>query len=114
MEIAEGVEPIGMQQSGGLLLTPVRTLVATLIFAIGENAYRLPDPYYRHRRKCISTPGSLLSPSAKMHIDSRILLLENDIRSRRTGNLSLKNTVFYGKIRAKEVLFCDIRKLQKY
>ena len=27
-----------MQQSGGLLLTPVRKLVATLIFAKGKNA----------------------------------------------------------------------------
>ena len=27
-----------MQQSGGLLLPPVQTLVATLIFAIGKNA----------------------------------------------------------------------------
>ena len=27
-----------MQQSGGLLLTPVQTLVATFIFAFGKNA----------------------------------------------------------------------------
>ena len=37
----EGIEPIAVQQSGGLLLTPVRTLVATLISA---------------KRKCKSIP----------------------------------------------------------
>ena len=37
----EGIEPIAVQQSGGLLLTPVQTLVATLISA---------------KRKCKSTP----------------------------------------------------------
>ena len=30
-----------MQQSGGLLLPPVQTLVATIIFAASENAYRV-------------------------------------------------------------------------
>jgi len=39
-----GVEPIGMQQSGGLLLPPVRKLAATLIFCNAENANRLPYP----------------------------------------------------------------------
>ena len=39
-----GIERVCMQQSGGLLLPPVRTLVASLIFAIGKNAnrFRLP------------------------------------------------------------------------
>jgi len=31
-----------MQQSGGLLLTPVQTLVATFIFAKGKNANEAP------------------------------------------------------------------------
>jgi len=33
-----GLEPLQMQQSGGLLLPPVQTLVATIIFACGKNA----------------------------------------------------------------------------
>jgi len=37
----EGIEPIAVQQSGGLLLTPVQTLVSTLISA---------------KRKCKSIP----------------------------------------------------------
>ena len=37
-EMYRGVEPIKMQQSGGLLLQPVQTLVVTIIFAYGENA----------------------------------------------------------------------------
>ena len=31
-----GIEPIAEQQSGGLLLTPVQTLVATIIFAFAK------------------------------------------------------------------------------
>jgi len=33
-----------MELSGGQFLSPVRTLVATSIFAIGENAYRVLSP----------------------------------------------------------------------
>ena len=40
----KGVEPIYVQMSGGHLLPPVQTLVATIIFATGENASRLPYP----------------------------------------------------------------------
>ena len=36
-----GLEPIYMELSGGQFLPPVRTLVATIIFAIGKNAYRV-------------------------------------------------------------------------
>ena len=39
-----------MQQSGGLLLTPVRKLVATLIFAKGKNANKS-----RLAHQCIQT-----------------------------------------------------------
>ena len=41
-----GLEPIAAQGSGGALLPPVQTLVATLIFAKGKNANRvlLPAP----------------------------------------------------------------------
>ena len=47
MEIGDGLEPIQMQQSGGLLLPPVQTLVATVIFANGENANRVrPTPLF--------------------------------------------------------------------
>jgi hypothetical protein len=35
-----GIEPIQMQMSGGHLLPPVQTLVATLIFCKAENANR--------------------------------------------------------------------------
>ena len=43
----KGIEPIYMELSGGQFLPPVLTLVATLIFAIGENANRFPYPRYR-------------------------------------------------------------------
>ena len=46
--------PSQMQQSGGLLLTPVQTLAATLIFAIGENANRLLYPAPR-KKSLLST-----------------------------------------------------------
>ena len=36
-----GHEPIAEELSGGQFLPPVQTLVATLIFAIGENANRV-------------------------------------------------------------------------
>ena len=36
-----GFEPIYMELSGGQFLPPVQTLVATSIFAKGENAYRV-------------------------------------------------------------------------
>jgi len=35
-----GIEPIEKQMSGGHLLPPVQKLVATIIFALGENANR--------------------------------------------------------------------------
>ena len=38
---ATGLEPIAEELSGGQFLPPVQTLVATLIFAIGENANRV-------------------------------------------------------------------------
>ena len=39
-----GFEPIAVQHAGGMLLTPVQKLVATLIFAhTGKNANRIPN-----------------------------------------------------------------------
>jgi len=52
-----GLEPIQMQQSGGLLLPPVQKLVATIIFANGENANRVP---FGVPEKQISHSGYLL------------------------------------------------------
>ena len=40
----EGIEPIAVERSGGQFLPPVRTPVATIIFAFGENANRFPYP----------------------------------------------------------------------
>ena len=34
-------EPIAVQHAGGMLLPPVQTLVATIIFATGKNANRI-------------------------------------------------------------------------
>ena len=42
--VGHGLEPIAVQGSGGALLTPVQTLVATLIFAKGKNANRVRSP----------------------------------------------------------------------
>ena len=39
--IVEGLEPNKMQVSGGHLLQPVQKLVASTIFAFGENANRV-------------------------------------------------------------------------
>jgi len=69
-----------MQMSGGHLLPPVQTLVATIIFATGENASRLPYPFKKYKyllatlfieRMNRATP-QFSSPRGKMHIDSRI------------------------------------------
>ena len=40
--VGDGREPIAEELSGGQFLPPVQTLVATLIFANGENANRVP------------------------------------------------------------------------
>ena len=40
-----------MQQSGGLLLPPVQTLVATIIFAIGKNANESPAGHVAQQQK---------------------------------------------------------------
>jgi hypothetical protein len=37
-------EPIAEQHPSGVLLPPVQKLVATFIFAFGENANRIPHP----------------------------------------------------------------------
>ena len=39
-----GLEPIAVELSGGQFLPPVQKLVATSIFAFGENAYRVLPP----------------------------------------------------------------------
>jgi len=39
-----GLKPIAAQHPGGVLLPPVQTLVATLIFACGENVNRVLPP----------------------------------------------------------------------
>ena len=39
-----GLEPIAEELSGGQFLTPVQTLVATLIFAFGKNVYQILLP----------------------------------------------------------------------
>ena len=39
-----GLEPIAVELSGGQFLPPVQTLVATLIFTYGKNAYRVRPP----------------------------------------------------------------------
>ena len=41
---ATGIEPIAVELSGGQFQPPVQTLVATIIFAKGENANRFPYP----------------------------------------------------------------------
>ena len=43
-----GLEPIKMHHAGGILLPPVQTLVATLIFAKGKNANRVRSPAPKH------------------------------------------------------------------
>ena len=45
--LEDGFEPIAVQHPGGVLLTPVHKLVATLIFAAGKNAYRIPIPHQK-------------------------------------------------------------------
>ena len=37
-----GFEPVIMQMSGGHLLSPVQTLVTTIIFAMGEKVNQIP------------------------------------------------------------------------
>ena len=54
--IGGGFEPIAVQVSGGHLQPPVRKLVATIIFALGENANRIHHP----RGKSKSNPPSLI------------------------------------------------------
>ena len=49
---AGGIEQSQMQQSGGLLLSPVQKLVTTLIFAIGKNAYRFPSASHHNQGNC--------------------------------------------------------------
>ena len=39
-----GLEPLAVQHAGGMLLPPVQTLVATIIFALGKNANRVRSP----------------------------------------------------------------------
>ncbi len=48
MVLEIGLEPIAEQQSGGLLLSPVQTLVTTFVFANGKNA---TESYIVHQRK---------------------------------------------------------------
>ena len=86
----KGLE-LKMQQSCGLLPRPVQKLVATTIFAAGENARSpfgstarsaetepLRDTHFRRRRKCKESlrihrakrrthTGLIFSPQAKMH-----------------------------------------------
>ena len=51
-----------MQQSGGLLLPPVQTLVATLIFGKAENANESPAG---HARKAKMQTSPLPTPTQK-------------------------------------------------
>ena len=71
----KGLE-LKMQQSCGLLPRPVQKLVATTIFAAGENARspfgstarsaeHIPDSYFRRRRKC--------TESLRIHLHHKII-----------------------------------------
>ena len=60
-----GLEPIAVELSGGQFLPPVQTLVATSIFAKGENANRVRSPIFRYQAPQTDTDtksfGAILS-----------------------------------------------------
>ena len=54
-----------MQHPGGVLLPPVQTLVATSIFAKGENVYRIPHPPLLNRSKGRAPVRTLVQKSVR-------------------------------------------------
>ena len=80
----EGIEPIAVQQSGGLLLTPVQTLVATIISA---------------RRKCKSIPV----PVADLFISRQEAQTRRSAAVRWTAADTSANTGVYNNFRKAEM-----------